>query len=204
MLDQLILKIKQLPKLLLGFIVILIVLLVLYFNDPPKTICDIQMQSVNASLVEGFYNNSKEGDFGKSAKAAKIFCLSSNSPGGCRDMLSRMDYLEKQIRTIPSECGYHASTKGIRSNLQISLKLLAEIAWGDKPPLDKYNKISWFDTRDLGLYCRLKLQHQRLYGKEAWNQFAFSVIATLPGANTLEKKELMDRTLYSYPCNGLY
>lgn len=204
MVDQLILKIKQLPPLFLGFVVILLVMGGLYYNDPPKTLCDIQMQSISKQLANGFFSETSDGTYGRSANAAKKFCMSTNSPGGCHDMFKRLIYFEKQIRTLPAECGSAPAAAIIQSVLQKSLKLFVEIGWGSQPPRDKFNNTSWLDTSDLGIFCRMKTQYQRLYGKQAWKELTWSIIASLPEAQTLERRQQWERSLFSYQCKALY
>lgn len=205
MLNEIILKIQRLPNLLLGFFVILAVLGVMYYNDPPKTLCDIQMQEVNKRLGSGFFqNDSRGGGFESGVMTAFNHCLESNSPGGCHDMFKRFDYLEGIVKTVPTECGGHSSTSQIRGFLAKALRLFGKIAWGEKPPINKYNKTSWLDTADLGLFCRLKRQYQRLYGYQAWKNFVQGFAPTLPEAKDLERKKIFELCIYTYPCKGLY
>jgi hypothetical protein len=205
MLGPLILKLQRVPKLLVGFVVISAVLIFMVFNDPPKTLCDIQMQEINKSLQDGFFLvNKRAGNFEAGLKSAYQNCLNSNSMGGCHDMFSRFDYLEGMVRTIPSECGAHASTAKIQSYLHRGLRLLAMIAWGDQPPINKYNKTNWLDASDIGLFCRLKRQYLRLYGSENYKVFFTSVIAKLPDSATLTQKDRWELSLFSYPCQGYY
>ena len=194
---------QRIPKLLLGAIVIVAVLLFMVFNDPPTTLCDIQMEVVNKRLASHFYTNKKEGTYNKSVKNAFDFCMESNSPGGCYDMFSRMMYLEKQVLTIPSKCGGHTSTENVRNALEKGLKLIVRIAWGDGPPESSYEKKAWLQPPDLALYCRLKREHQRLMGKKRWKLFRETVMAGLPEAKTLSRKVRWEKSLFSFPCKGM-
>ncbi len=177
----------------------------MYFNDPPKTVCDIQMEEVNERLVKGFFQVNERGTgFETGVMVAFEKCLESNSPGGCHDMFRRLDYLEGIIKTVPTECGTHASTAKLKGYLEKGLRLFAKIAWGEEKPINKYNKTSWLDTADLGLYCRLKRQYQRLYRREAWRAFIGQFLPTLPEADKMQRSEIWDLCLYSYNCKGLY
>lgn len=217
--------IQQLPPLLLGFIVIVVVLIGFRFYDPPKTLCDVQAEAVKKRLVNGFYSSlgnnrysqaaaleeaqRQADDFSRSSLESSVleafnFCLRSNSAGGCYDMFSRLDFFEKQIRTIPTECGESPATAFLRKAGEKALRLFLRLAWGDEAPKNKYNITSWLDTHDLGIYCRLKRQYVRLFGKEQLNILAWSQIPLLPGAKDLSRKEMGERSLMSYPCKGLY
>lgn len=204
MLNALILKIQRMPKLLLGFLVILATLVGLRFYNPPLSICQVQMEEVQARLGKGFYQDSTSGLYGQSVLSAFDFCVSSNSAGGCYDMFQRLRYFEQQVKTLPEHCGSHVSAEPIEKALKKALRLFAQIAWGDKPPANKYNRTSWLDIRDIGLFCRLKVEYQRLFGKSALQEFILETNVTLPGASDLTSQEVWERCLFSYPCKGLY
>lgn len=203
MLNQLILKFQQMPKLMMGFLMIIASIVGLYYYDPPKTICDLQMEAVMAQLKRGFFSNKTTGSFGQGIDAALKFCMKTNSSGGCNDMFNRLNYFEKQVKSVPTECGGDPATAVVHDALRRGIRLIAEIAWGDKPPESKFNRTSWLENNDIALFCRLKTQYQRLYGEDKWQGVAWSTIANLPGVDTLTKRELWDRSLFSYPCSGL-
>ncbi len=202
--NGLILKLQQVPRLLLGFIVILIALFVLVFRDPPTTLCDIQMEEVKKRLVDGFLRDGSRGKYESGINTAFDNCLKSNSPGGCFDIFSRLNYFEKQIQSVPTQCGGHAEALFVRKALLKALRLMIKIAWGEAPPVNRYNKTSWLDASDIGLFCRLKRQFTRLYGESQWKGFATSLIPKLPDSQTLPKKEQWDLSMFSYSCTGVY
>ena len=204
MLNQWTLKIQQMPKLLFGFIVILIAMVVTVYRDPPTTQCQIQMEQVQKRLVNGFYQSYNRGKYQSGILSSFQNCLDTNSPGGCLDLFKRLDFFEEQIRTVPTHCGQDPATDFVRKALLKALRLLVRISWGDQPPINKYNKTAWLDTADLGLYCRLKRQFVRLYGKETYKSFAWFYIPKLPEATTLERRDQWNKSLFSYPCKGLY
>ena len=204
MFDQLLLNIQRMPSLLLGFLIILAVVIGLRLFDPPKTLCDVQMEVVTKKLNEKVYVDASDGTYNKGIAAALDFCITTNSPGGCYDIFKRIETLEDAVGTLPDECGQHDSTERVGKDLEIVLGLFAKIAWGAEPPKSKYDKTSWLDDSDLGLFCRLKHQYQRLYGKERWEAFLWSTAAKMPGITGLEKKDLWEKFLFSYPCKGLY
>ncbi|MEM7646707.1 MAG: hypothetical protein AAF203_07355, partial [Pseudomonadota bacterium] len=152
MLSQLLLKIRLAPKLLLGFVFLTVALLVLILRDPPKTLCDIQMEEVNQRLAKGFFVDTRDGIYQKGVLQAFQFCLETNSPGGCFDLFNRLEYYEKQIRSIPAQCGAHPSTVSVGKGLRKALKLFARIGWGEVPPESKFKKTAWLESDDLGLF----------------------------------------------------
>lgn len=192
------------PQLLLGFIVILIVMGITVYRDPPTTQCDIQLEQVKNRLKKGFYRTYDRGKFESGIPRAFKKCLQTNSPGGCLDLFKRLDFFEEQVRTVPTHCGPSEPAQFVRKGLIKALRLMAQIGWGEKPPVNKYNTTAWLETTDLGLFCRMKRQFVRLYGKNTWKAFAWSVIPKLPEATTLEKRDQWNKSLFSYPCKGLY
>jgi hypothetical protein len=202
--NDLILKFQQIPKLLLGFIIIVLILLVLVYRDPPTTVCDIQMAELKKRLVKGFFQDDERGQYESGVMTAFNKCMNTNSPGGCYDIFRRFDYFEKQIQSVPNQCGTDDSALFVRKALIKALKLMIQIAWGEKPPVNRYNKTSWLDASDIGLFCRLKRQFERLYGEAQWKTFAQSLIPKLPEATTLPRKDQWDLSMFSYSCLGVY
>lgn len=191
------------PKLLLGFIVIVGVLLFLVYNDPPKNLCDIQMAEVKKRLIKGFYRGNDRGRYESGIKSSYNNCMDTNSPGACLDIIKRYDFFEEQIRAVPKKCGPHPSTNFVKKLIEKGSRLIVMIGWGEKPPINRYNRTSWLDTADLALFCRLKGQYYRLFGKAQWKLFAKGTIGKLPDAKTLPRKEQWDKSLFAYSCNGL-
>lgn len=204
MINQLIVKFQQVPKLLFGFIVIVAVLIFMVFNNPPKTLCEIQMQEISERLSKRFIRGNDRGKFESKVTEALEICMASNSPGACKDIFDRFNFLEGVVRTLPTECGSHPSSAKIKGFLHEAIRLFGKIAWGDTTPINRYNTTAWLDTSDLGLYCRIKRQYFRLYGKQAWKGYVQKVARSLPEAKNLRNKDLWQFSLYSYNCTGLY
>lgn len=205
MLNSILQKLQRLPQLLIGFLVLSGALLFMSYYDPPRSLCELQMQEVEKHLLKGFYSvNHRSGGFEGRLKTAYQKCLSTNSAGGCLDMFSRFGHLASSVKNLPSECGQHPSTQKVQRFLARGLRLLAMIGWGEKPPENKYNKTAWLDSTDLGLFCRMKFQYRRLYGDQAWKQLAWSTLPGLPGAKELDKRQLWDRGLFSNSCKAFY
>jgi hypothetical protein len=214
---------SQIPPLLLGFVVIVVFIVAYRIYEPPISVCDIQMQAVQQSLAQGFYQSldggkyssvlllerMQKGDSLRNSSLSKgIYkafdeCLLTNSKGGCLDIFRRFSFFEKQMRNIPTECGSHSATTPVRKASEKGFDLFMRIAWGEAPPKNKYTIVSWMDTYDLGIFCRMKYQYERLYGSERLKAFAWAKIAQLPGSSELPRKDQWERNLFNYPCKGL-
>ena len=195
-------KILDLPKLLLGTFAVLATMVFLYFNDPPKTLCDVQMEAVNKSLSVGFFSKKGPIKFQQGVMDAFNFCMEANSPGGCYDIFERLRFFEKQVRTIPSSCGGHKSVEKMLKALEKGIKLIVQIGWGEAPPETLFEKRAWMTNADLGLFCRMKREHIRLFGKKRWMAFREHVMAGLPEAQTMSRKQRWEKSLFSFPCKG--
>ena len=191
------------PPLLLGFLALVVALGVKMYQDPAITTCDIQLEHTKGMLAKNFYSRGGRGTFQAGVLSAFQNCLDTNSPGGCLEILNRLAYFEEQVRLVPQECGKSESAGFIIKGLLKGLRLMVQIGWGDEPPVNKYNKTSWFETSDIGLFCRMKNQYIRLQGKAQWQAFAYDFVLKLPKATELPKKQVWDRSLFSYPCRAL-
>lgn len=194
--------ISQLPPLFLGFVVIVVFLIAYRMYEPPVSLCDVQMQSVNENLKEGFLINPHKSKYERDIQYAYDFCLKTNSAGGCSDVLRRYNYFEKQIRNIPSSCGEEAATVPIRNITEKGMRLFLRLAWGEKPPENRYTITGWLDDKDLGTFCRLQHQYRRLFKGQSVEAFIHREVPRLPGAKELSPKDLRVRHLFNHPCRA--
>ena len=101
---------NRISKFNLSIIVVLGTLLGWYLYDPPATLCDIQVESIRGKLNKKFLRGREDGwSYRSGVNKHYEFCLESNSLGGCTRFLDRMNYYEKMMRSVPSECQGHAS-----------------------------------------------------------------------------------------------
>jgi hypothetical protein len=77
---------------------------------------------------------------------------------------------------------------------------MGQIAWGEKAPIDKSDKLAWLDAYHLNTYCDIKKALIKTSGEDNWNQFAVSEIQKLPQAAQLDAPESWSRSLFSINC----
>ena len=195
---------QGLPKMLLGSLAVVGVLLFMYISEPPVTICDVQLETVRKKLNKDFLRRSREkfGAYDSPIGKSYEYCLKSNSTGGCYDLFRRLIIFERQVRTLPTQCGDHEGVQAFRSWLIKGVVLMSKIAWGEEPPKTLYEKKGWLEEDQVALFCRMKREYGRLYGKAAWNKLRDGALQQLPQAKSLTRKDLWEKSLFSLPCRG--
>lgn len=158
---------ESLPRFVLALIFVVGTTIFLYLSDPPKNICDTQLESVNNYLKDYFYDAREDGwSQNQNIKDKYAFCIRSNSLGGCSVFFERLLKLEKQMRKIPDNCSAHPLIGEIKKWHFNGMDLMARVAWGDAKPEYPYERKGWLDEKNLAMFCRLKKQVRRLYGNE--------------------------------------
>lgn len=194
----------SLPKPVLALGVILIGFALIVFNDPPRTVCDGQLELIRESQEEFLYFRRGAGGATKPALITELItrCKGDNSPGGCFELFQRLKKMQADLLNIPSSCSEDAMSDGnIKSGLLGSLKLMSQIAWGENAPTSVLKRNGWLDASDLALYCDLKKSAVRFLGQETFEEWRNGVISGLPGADLLEGDQPYQRSIFATPCS---
>ncbi len=194
--------ITSLPK---GVLIFLLlgggIFLIVAFN-PPYTVCDSQLEIFKKNQTRFIYIDPKE----KLVKTARIetfndSCKMANSPGGCYELFMKMKRLLRDLENAPRDCADTLSSlPEVKKALWRHMRLMVDLAWGEKPPTSYYEKLAWFDAADLSLYCNLKKDLETFYGTEEFSAFREKLFGELPGAKSLSRDQVWNMMLLSTDC----
>ena len=195
--------IASIPKPLFALIVIIVGFVVIVLNDPPRTVCDAQLDALNDTQREFLYSRSGAGRTTKAPLVVELYdlCESNNSPGGCFELFQRLKKLELDLANVSVNCADELEKDSqIKGWLLKNLKLMVRIGWGDQPPAPNGKRPSWFDASDLALFCDMKKTALRLLQEEKFDEWRDGVVTALPGADHLEIDQARGRSLFATPC----
>jgi len=167
---------NRIPKPLLVAVVLLIGVALLPFLNEPHSVCQSQLQVLAESQAGFIYPKiEKKVKIPPTYDRAYRSCLNSrvaNTAGGCAEYFEIIARLTRDLNSIGNECGeFVAKDEPITKALTQSLRLFVEIAWGDPPQDEKADfrlATSWLEMTDLAVFCSLKDQWIRFFGKESW------------------------------------
>jgi hypothetical protein len=194
----------SLPARVIAIGAIIIGLILILINDPPKTICDTQLE-VFKEAQQRFLFKSQINGISRTAAVEKQLetCRGSAGPGGCFELFEMLKRMLADLENVPRQCSAAAGELSeVRRALYESARVMALMAWGDRAPVAYTQRYGWFDSADIALFCRIKHQATSLYGKEEWEQFRNSVSRELPQANTLTPEQVWQRSIFSTSCQG--
>lgn len=193
---------NKIPRHILVIIVLGAGALLIFLGDPPKDICDTQVdvffqsQKGNMTSLKGAVS----GFWKRSAK----YCSEAKTLGGCAEFHSSVKNILRDIDITSYECIPRLlEQEGLLSTLQNSMSLMVKLAWGEAPPELGPSVYGWMSMQELGIYCRLKLYLERALGEEKWEVFARGVIKKLPQSDQLSFQESFDRSLFSVRCEAV-
>lgn len=193
---------RRAPRTVLALVAIAIGYLLIIGFNPPRTVCDEQMDVFRESQKAFLQPAGKK--VSKSA-AAELFelCKADNGPGGCFDFFLNMRGMVDALERIPKTCATTvAKDESVHRWLFRGMTLMAQIAWGDATA-GSYStrKHSWLDAADFRLFCRMKAMATRLYGDEGIQGLREGVLADLPGAEKMSREQKWTRSIFSSPCD---
>lgn len=193
---------KSLSRTTLAFLVIGGGILFIIITDPPHTLCDSQLEAFEKSQQGFLYLNPKN----KGAETTKHQrlvnqCKISNNPGGCYEYFLGLKEMLKDVRAVPDECLEDlGGVSRYRKAVWEAIGLLADLAWGEKPPETYYEKFGWLNTADVSLFCHLKQNAVTIWGREEWRRYQEKKMLAHAGAESMERKKIWEATLFSVNC----
>jgi hypothetical protein len=196
--------IASLPKTLLAIIVLVSGLFLIRFLQPPKTICDAQFELFRDSQKQFLYPGPVVNDIVKSTMVSREMelCKTDNSPGGCFELFQSLKKMSIDLYNIPEQCAEAAAAeKEIQEWLWRSLKLMVQIAWGERPPVSYTQKNGWFDSSELSLFCSLRRESIRIFGNEVYRNWQEGMLSSMPQAEKLTRDQVWGLSLLSTPCD---
>lgn len=174
---------EQIPRPLLVVGVLLIGIGLFFVIQEPQSVCNAQVEVFKESQAGAIFPRKL-----KNAERQPVFartlenCKRYNSSGACFELFSLMRKLVRDLNAAPQEClAPFGEIAEVKTALYQGQQLIAQIAWGDRPPDVGVSKFSWLEAPDLSLYCQLKRTFLKTYGEEAWEKFRMDTQKTLPG-----------------------
>jgi hypothetical protein len=200
-------KLEELPRPMLIFIVLFLGAAFFFIANPPRTICDVQ--------VDVFRENQSGYIFPKGKKQTSISslykrslsqCELGNTLGACLEYFSTLRQFTKDLGAVQRECLAEViEVKETKEALGVGIKTLAMLAWGEEPPdLSAPNRYGWLEMAELAVYCDLKNIFIRKSGEDVWNNWTTQLIGDLPGANKIPFDDAFMRSLFSLRCESVY
>lgn len=199
--DQLL---NSIPRFLLVLGLIALGFFFIINQNPPKTVCDTQLE-VFREIQAAFLYGSSENGKPRPAQFLELHqtCLNQNSPGGCYDFFEKLKKLAVDLGNISRECSVRVTDEEqVRNALFRSLKLMTQIAWGEREPKTMYAKYSWFDASEISIFCDVKKVTKRTLAPEDFLNWKNQIQNGLPGADQVEKETLDRKSLFSTPCDA--
>jgi hypothetical protein len=190
------------PVLAIGAIVIGFFLIRIY--DPPRTVCDVQMELFREAQKSFLYKESKS-PLAKPSRVNELYdlCLSEAGPGSCFELFEGLKKFTADLRNMPDECATRAGREAeVKTSLTNAMNLMVRMAWGDRMPAAHSLKNGWFDASELVLFCNMKKSWIRLYGNDAYSTWREDLIGALPQADKLAREQVWQRSLLSTPCDA--
>ncbi len=195
---------KSLPKATFVALVLSVGVLYIVLSDPPKNLCDAQIDQFIA-VSKGVLTLDPKKPSRKVTRFQELFelCKTTKTPGGCYELFAILKLVLKNSRSIEPSCYSKLSDQSeFETAVWSSLDLLVNLAWGDKPPAGSAQKQGWLDAADISLFCSLKDAGLNVFGKERYDGFQEKYFTSLPETKTLQRNEIWSRMIFSVNCGG--
>jgi hypothetical protein len=174
---------NSLPKPVLAILVIIAALIFFMLNDPPHTVCDVQVENLKGALKgQLFPATVNKNRIPPLIVRAQEACQQGNSSGSCFEYFSILRKAARDIKNYSSDCRSELiGVSEVRKALRDGVSLMAKMSWGSHPPEPGMARFGWLSDSELGLFCMIKDIYSQSLGEEAWNEFRLSIFKELPG-----------------------
>ena len=174
---------KQIPKPLLAVTILSIGIAVIYFSNPPRSICDTERDAFQETLKGELYPeriDKKKGRLPPQILGSRRLCKQGNSGGACYEYFNMLRNISQEIKRQTTECyATIIEAPGVLPSLKEGLFLMTQLAWGEQPPED--NTKNWFSRADLSAFCSIKDILKDSMEEEDWADFHSQIMESLPG-----------------------
>jgi len=179
----------KIPKSLLALVVISVAAALIIYNNPPHSVCDVQMEALKTALQGPLYPRVQEGKKIPGAfLPAMESCRFGNSSGACNDYLNIVLKVSREARGLNSECyPRFAQDPNYKRLFDQFFVILAHGAWGSKAPEANEERFGWLSEADISTFCKVKDTYYQLYGKPEFEKLVEGVFQALPGSSTVEE-----------------
>ena len=118
MLDQFI---ASLPKTVLALIVIVVGFVAIVAYDPPRTVCDSQVELFKQQQKDFLYGNDGTTGSKQAAFATPMYsrCQEANGPGGCFELFMRLKKMNQDLDLVPKQCAEAIASDDTIENLDV-------------------------------------------------------------------------------------
>jgi hypothetical protein len=200
-------KLEDIPRSTLVFIVLFLGASFFFIANPPKTVCDVQIdvfKQNQAGII--FSKGKKQTSISSLYKRALNQCELGNSLGSCLEYFSVLRQLVKELKSVQHECIAEViEINEVKESLVVGVKTLALLAWGESPPDDNStNKFGWLGMAEFGVYCDLKNFFIKKSGDEVWNNWILQLVNEFPGVSKISPDEAFMKSLFSLKCESVY
>lgn len=212
----------KIDKSYLPFIILGGLAIVLFFYDPPASICEVQMKSYRLSMVGKLYGRRVE----KNILPAKISdsvsrCQRGKTSGSCMDFFDIVNDALTNLNQFDEECRAGLiEEKPIFENSKKLFLIMNILAWGDRVPAD--NRDNWLSQSNLYVYCKNKNFLKSVMEPEAFDGLVAQSIRSFPfeklpfdfdenseefinnkAINKMPMEEIMAKSLLSVRCEAM-
>lgn len=187
--------IQKIPKPILVIVVLTLSIVVFVYNEPLRDECEIQA-SVFDRRTRGLLSKVKKNDKIQYPQLNywKDRCKEGNSVGSCNDYIEGLRTVTKELKLMGDKCqiDYSQKNEDFASLLASGLKIMALVAWGEKPPAGLAERLGWLNISNMQTFCYLKRSFLLIAGEENFLALREQVFREYPD-NWPEKLDIENR-----------
>lgn len=196
---------QQAPKSLIALVVLVLLLGLFVWNDPPRSVCDMQIEAFNQA-VGPLFKKRKSGELELPSKFEESFeiCKKMAGPGGCTPFFTFIRTQLRESQAVQVDCRRELEEKSqFIPSLRKGIKVMVFLAWGGETPESPLKRRSLIENSDFLLFCQMESNLAMSMSAEKVQAFRQSVLTELPDTKKLKLSKKRELSLFAESCPRL-
>lgn len=154
--------IAKMPRPLLVFLVLAGALAFIVYQNPLSDGCEVEVSNFSREVrgvLKGYRTNTKDKKIQYAIlDYAREQCKEGNSQGSCEDYFKAVKRVADATRVVSPKCypKLKAETAELVGALAMGIRIMALVAWGEKPPEGIGQRLGTLTEGDIYGFCRAK------------------------------------------------
>lgn len=170
-------------KPLVIFVVLVAGVLFIVLSDPPKSLCDTQIESFRDHEVGNIFPG-KGKRLARSPRFNQSYdrCMATNNSGGCSEFFMSVEKFLNNTNVIGADCLVSFSeAEDVKKVFTEGYRLMNQLAWRSRTEstIGGDPRVGWLTYSFLNTYCHLRDRYQLFYSDEGVDSLNEIVIADL-------------------------
>lgn len=179
---------RYIPEWVFVLILISLVVVFVFFDNPLTTVCDTQIADFTQGQTGKLFPRAVQvldpltggPHFENVLAKNRKQCIGSINGAGCYGYFKTVQSVLDDFKKLKNQCLMELSQKGVIKILfDDYLSTITRLAWGESPPKSQFTKKGWLSDLELKTFCQVKKYYNVFYTPKDWDDLTRKTLSEL-------------------------